>query len=211
MRAATADPMRINGMPALTRRHSRILQRPLASPREGVMLHYDDSSRDDWAVAWFSDPQCTNGYTWLVLDDGRVVELADPALRTPHAGACKTPNANSHFYGVSAATNGVTLATPAQVQSIIRICAALFRHHDWPRDEVEHRIVGHDAQAIWTPENTGAAGIDESQGKALWGQTGRKTDPTGRRSDRRPIIDIPSVRLAVYESIEAKERDNAVR
>lgn len=90
-------------------------------------------------------------------------------------------------------------------------CAGLFRHHDWPRDEVEHRIVGHDAQAIWTPENCRAAGINDSLGKALWGQTGRKTDPTGRRSDRRPIIDIPSVRLAVYELIEAKERDNAVR
>ena len=55
------------------------------------------------------------------------------------------------------------------------------------------------------------AGISDSVGKALWGQTGRKTDPTGRRSDRCPIIDIPSVRLAVYESIEAKERDHAVR
>ena len=71
------------------------------------MLHYDDSSRDDWAVAWFSDPQCTNG---------------------------------------------VTLATPATTRR-----------------------------------------------------------PSGRRSDRGPIIDIPSVRLAVYESIEAKERDHAVR
>ena len=47
------------------------------------MLHYDDSERDAWALAWFSDPRCTNGYTWLVLDDGTVVELADPARRTP--------------------------------------------------------------------------------------------------------------------------------
>jgi hypothetical protein len=61
-----------------------VLQSPLAAPREGVMLHYDDSTRDDWAVEWFDDPRCHNGYTWLVLDDGRVVELADPALRTPH-------------------------------------------------------------------------------------------------------------------------------
>jgi hypothetical protein len=57
------------------RRHSRILQQPLAARRGGIMLHYDDSSRDDWAVQWFDDPRCTNGYTWLVLDDGSVVEL----------------------------------------------------------------------------------------------------------------------------------------
>ena len=29
------------------RRHSSVLQLPLAAPRGGVMLHYDDSSRDD--------------------------------------------------------------------------------------------------------------------------------------------------------------------
>jgi hypothetical protein len=34
-----------------------------------------------------------------VLDDGRVVELADPAFRTPHAGPCLTPSANSAYYG----------------------------------------------------------------------------------------------------------------
>ena len=89
------------------KRHSRILQQPLVAPRAGIMLHYDDSTRDDWAVEWFQDPRCTNGYTWLVLDDGRVVELADPAMRTPHAGPCSTPNANSVFYGIAAATNGL--------------------------------------------------------------------------------------------------------
>jgi hypothetical protein len=75
------------------RRHSRVLEAPLVVPRKGVMLHYDDSSRDDWAVEWFFDKRCRNGYTWLVLDDGRVIELADPMKRTPHAGACRTPNA----------------------------------------------------------------------------------------------------------------------
>ncbi len=76
-------PLTIPGVTAQERRHSRVLQSPLAAPRAGVMLHYDDSSRDDWAVAWFDDPACTNGYTWLVLDNGAVVELADPAMRTP--------------------------------------------------------------------------------------------------------------------------------
>src|ERR1700689_142850 len=90
--------------------HSHVLEQPLAAPRSGIMLHYDDSSRDDWAVDWFSDPHCTNGYTWLALADGSLVELADPALRTPHAGPCLMANANSACYGLSAATNGLVLA-----------------------------------------------------------------------------------------------------
>ncbi|MDB4874268.1 MAG: hypothetical protein JWM41_714 [Gemmatimonadetes bacterium] len=153
------------------------------------MLHYDDSSRDDWAVEWFSDPRCTNGYTWLVLDDGRVVELADPAHRTPHAGACKTPMANSVFYGIAAATNGLVPATDRQLASIAAICVALMRHHRWTLPSVPHGIAGHDEQAIWTPAYT-------SQ-RALWGTTGRKVDPTGQRPDHKKIIDLNDVRRSI--------------
>jgi hypothetical protein len=32
------------------RRHFRVCQSPLAVPRAGVMLHDDDSTREDWAV-----------------------------------------------------------------------------------------------------------------------------------------------------------------
>src|SRR5438309_2110032 len=158
-------------IPALEveRRHSRVLEAPLAKPRRGIMLHYDDSSRDDWAVAWFEDPRCTNGYTWLVLDDGRVIELADPAFRTPHAGACKTPCANSHFYGIAAATNGLVPATEAQLASIAQVCIAVSRFHDWALDSIASRVVGHDGEAIWTPAHT--------QVRELWGSIGRKVDP----------------------------------
>jgi N-acetyl-anhydromuramyl-L-alanine amidase AmpD len=194
-------PLVVPGVPVEERRHSRVLQSPLACPRSGVMLHYDDSTRDDWAVAWFDDPRCTNGYTWLVLDDGRVVELADPALRTPHAGACLEPNANSRFYGVSAATNGIVCATPAQVDAIVAICAALFRFHAWTPDSVDSRLVGHDAQAIWTPALTRAAGLDDATARGMWGKLGRKVDPTGGRKDRRPIIDVNQVCAAVAAAL----------
>ena len=169
------------------RRHSHVLQQPLARgvSRAGVMLHYDDSSRDEWALEWFSDPRCTNGYTWLVLDDGRVVELADPAMRTPHAGACRTPNANSVYWGVAAATNGLVVATPAQLDSIVRLCAALVSSRS--------KIVGHDAEAIWTPTTTRAAGMSDERGRRLWGHGGRKVDPTGVRKDGVPIIDVADV------------------
>src|SRR3954465_12084556 len=105
--------MRLDGVFIAERRHSHVLQSPLPAARGGIMLHYDDSSRDDWALVWFQDGRCTNGYTWVVLDDGRVVELADPGMRTPHAGECRTRNANSHFYGIAATTNGRVPATAA--------------------------------------------------------------------------------------------------
>lgn len=175
---------------AATRLHSRVLQQPLAAPRTGLMLHYDDSSRDDWAVEWFSDPRCTNGYTWLVLDDGRIIELADPLKRTPHAGACITPLANSRFYGVAAATNGLVPATEPQLAAIVSICAAVVRHHNWSLDSLDTRIVGHDQQAIWTPAYTDR--------RDLWGHLGRKLDPTGRRPDGKPIVDVAEVRKRVF-------------
>jgi hypothetical protein len=190
-------PLVIPGVPVFEHRHSRVLQSPLAVPRAGVMLHYDDSSRDDWAVEWFDDPRCTNGYTWLALDNGRVVELADPAMRTPHAGACLTANANSQFYGVSAATNGKVLATNVQHAAMADCCVALFRFHSWTAAEVGVRIVGHDKQAVWTPAYTRAAGMSDEAGRALWGRLGRKVDPTGTRSDRHAVVDVTAIRAAV--------------
>lgn len=184
--------MRIGGLGVDERRHSRILQESLTTPRGGIMLHYDDSSRDDWAVEWFSDPRCTNGYTWLVLDDGRVVELADPGKRTPHAGPCVTPRANSFYYGIAAATNGLVPATPLQLAAIVEICAAVLRHHRWVIDSLEDltdRIVGHDEQAIWTAAYT--------PDRKRWGRLGRKVDPTGQRADKRPIIDVAAVRRRI--------------
>jgi hypothetical protein len=177
--------------------HSRVLQFPLAARRRGIMIHYDDSSRDDWALEWFHDPRCKNGYTWLALDDGGLVELADPALRTPHAGPCLVPRANSVFYGISAATNGLVPATPAQFDTIVRTCVALFHYHGWSALQVADRIVGHDAQAVWTPEYTRAAGIPESRARLLWGTLGRKVDPTGVRPDHRKIIDVSALQTKV--------------
>ena len=140
-------------------------------------------------MEWFSDPRCTNGYTWLVLDDGRVVELADPALRTPHAGPCRTPMANSVFYGIAAATNGLVPATEAQRDSIAALGAAVCRRHRWVHSSVtdlRHRVVGHDEQAIWTAASTAR--------RELWGRIGRKVDPTGRRADGRAIIPLEEMR-----------------
>jgi N-acetylmuramoyl-L-alanine amidase len=189
--------MMIPGIPVSGRRHSNVLQSPLAVPRAGLMLHYDDSSRDDWAVEWFHDPRCTNGYTWLVLDDGRVVELADPAFRTPHAGPCLTPSANSAYYGVAAATNGLVPVTKPQLAVITAICVAVLEYHDCFGDDsdgaLDHRLVGHDEQAIWTQAYT--------PDRALWGRLGRKVDPRGQRRDGEPILDLTALRARVREAL----------
>jgi N-acetyl-anhydromuramyl-L-alanine amidase AmpD len=189
--------MNIPGLTVDERRHSRVIQQPLALARGGIMLHYDDSSRDDWALEWFDDPRCTNGYTWLVLDDGRVVELADPGMRTPHAGPCITPRANSFYYGIAATTNGLVLATESQLAAMIRLCAAVFRHHRWPAesvDDVRGRLAGHDEQAIWTAAYTPK--------RERWGTLGRKVDPTGQRPDGRPVIDLSEVGRRVQEALQ---------
>ena len=187
-------PLIIPGVHVDRRVHSHVLEEPLAAPRRGVMLHYDDSSDDESSLAWFKDPRCSNGYTWLVLDDGRLIELADPAYRTPHAGPCLMPRANSAYYGIAAATNGLVPATRAQVDTIIDVCAALFRYHAWGDSLVGTRIVGHDAQAIWTLEQTRLAGIPDAKGRYLWGKLGRKVDPTGQRRDGQKILDVDEVR-----------------
>ena len=197
--------LEIPRVPVEVRRHSRVLQSPLARgvARAGIMLHYDDSTRDDGSLAWFDDPRCTNGYTWLVLRDGQVIELADPALRTPHAGACRTPFANSHFYGLAAATNGETPVTLAQLDGLAAVCEAVMVFHGWGADEVDARIVGHDREAIWTPEATRAAGLSDARGRAHWGQVGRKVDPTGTRRDARPVIDLVRLRAVVATRVRA--------
>ena len=160
---------------------SHVIRKPLACPRSGIMLHYDDSTSDRESLDWFHDPHCSNGYTWLVLDNGRVVELADPGMRTPHAGACLTPMANSRFYGIAAATNGSVCVTAQQFSSVVRLCVAVSRFHRW----VDPVLVGHDEQAVWTSAYTTRRG--------LWGKVGRKVDPTGRRPDGAPVLDVSVV------------------
>jgi N-acetyl-anhydromuramyl-L-alanine amidase AmpD len=181
--------------------HSSVLQGSLAVPRRGVMLHYDDSASDASSLEWFRDMRCRNGYTWLVLDDGRIVELADPGARTPHAGVCLTPDANSRFYGIAAATNGRVIATAAQVAAMVELCVWLFQRHEWPGDGAASRLVGHDEQAIWTKEATRAAGIADADGEVLWGKLGRKIDPRGNRRDGIPIIDIEVIRRTVAKRL----------
>ena len=51
----------IPGVHVDRRVHSYVLEEPLAAPRRGVMLHYDDSSDDEESLSWFRNPRCSNG------------------------------------------------------------------------------------------------------------------------------------------------------
>ena len=57
----------------------------LREPRLGVMLHYDDSSNDASAVAWFTDSACRVSYDILVLADGTYVPIVPREKRAWHA------------------------------------------------------------------------------------------------------------------------------
>lgn len=160
----------------------------LRQSRFGVMLHFDDSSSDDSAVQWFRDPACQVSYNRLYLDDGRVVQIVPTDARAWHAGVCRVTSdvhdANSAFYGLSAATDTRHPVTPQQMEAICRDAAALFVRHGWPAADVERRIVGHEDWAVFPAGHPKA------------GQLGRKIDPTGY--DRaHPILSTEQVRVRV--------------
>jgi hypothetical protein len=72
----------IPGVEPDVRMHTHVLMKPLVAPRCGIMLHYDDSSSDASALAWFNDPRCTNGYTLLGRFDERTRTITGaPSLK----------------------------------------------------------------------------------------------------------------------------------
>ena len=152
--------------------HNRQYSVRLRQPRAGVMLHFDDSASDAASRAWFRDPRCHVSYNWLVLDDGRIVEIAPPTARAWHAGVCRPSkgaiaykDANSAFYGVAAAAKVGDRATEPQLQTITRIVVGCFRDHGWSLTD-HHRIVTHRAEA--------------------WPR-GRRTDPEGPPGPTHPL------------------------
>jgi N-acetyl-anhydromuramyl-L-alanine amidase AmpD len=155
--------------------------RPVGA-RRGIMLHFDDSSEDKWAVQWFTDPACKVSYNRLYLDDGSVVQIT-PSIESAawHAGVCKTQNANRAYYGLAAATNAKVPVTDKQFESIAHDCAALFHLNGWRAGDVTWRVVGHEDEACFAN-----------------GKLGRKADPTGLDKSA-PILSTDAVRERVVE------------
>lgn len=150
----------------------------LKEDRQGVILHYDASASDKGAIGWLEDDDRVRvSYHYLVLDDGRILQVAPPTVRAWHAGVCRPSDsrftyrdANSAFYGVSIAATDGDVATSAQVTSVARLCQYLFWLEGWDTDET-WRITGHDAEA--------------------W-ERGRKVDPKGTKAV--PVLDVQVIR-----------------
>lgn len=153
----------------------------LREPRLGCMIHYDGSTTDAGALAWFAHPQCKVSYNYLIWDDGNIHAIAPHTTRAWHAGVCRSSShlldyrdANSAFYGLSIAAKPPDKVFPAQLESLVALCISLFQQQGWSRAET-WRIVGHSSEC--------------------WPR-GRKTDPEG--PDRlRPVLSVDDVRRLV--------------
>lgn len=152
--------------------------------RVAVMLHYDASSSDTGSVAWFRDPRAAGvGYHFLILDNGRVLQLAPYEARVYHAGVCRPSpalmeigayyrDANSALIGVSIAATDGDRAAPEQLLAVSQVCLEIFEREAWDPAET-WRITGHSAEA--------------------WPR-GRKIDPEGSNPDR-PVLNPDLVRF----------------
>lgn len=156
----------------------------LRESRKGILLHYDASASDAGAVAWLTkDPRCAVSYNKLILDDGRVVEIAPEEARAWHAGVCRPSDpkrlsyadANSAFYGLSIAATVGDVATPAAKRSLAEVCHRLFLKHGWDPLRDSWRITGHRAEA--------------------WPR-GRKVDPEGPNL-LKPVLSVEEIRALV--------------
>lgn len=179
--------------------HSEDAYKTLATPRFGVMIHYDESMSDTGGLGWFSDPKCEVSYNRYYWDNGDVHSIADDDWAAWHAGACRHTNANSAFYGLSAATNSKNIATKKCVEKMIEETARIFKMHKWGAEAVMERIQGHDQQAIFTKGNT-------PKYPNLWNRLGRKSDPTGP-NPKVPVIDMTNFRILVALQLKSKSGD----
>ncbi len=152
----------------------------LREPRQGVMLHYDESLSDKGGLAWFFDPACKVSYDFWISRKGEVYRLVPSDRRAWHAGLCRPSegydyrDANSAFVGVSIAANNKERATEAQVRSVVELCRQLGRNNGWLLESPTW-ITGHNTQA--------------------WPR-GRKVDPEGVRADA-PVLSVRKVRSLV--------------
>ncbi len=147
--------------------------------RQGVMIHYDASKSDVGAVAWLEDDERVRvSYHFLVLDDGRILQIAPTNARAWHAGVCKPSrkeftysDGNNAFYGVSIAATDGEVATLAQLNSVAGLCHYLFWLEGWNEQDT-WRITGHNAEAF---------------------PRGRKSDPEGSDPSN-PVLSVQHVR-----------------
>jgi N-acetyl-anhydromuramyl-L-alanine amidase AmpD len=160
----------------------------LYEPRQGLLLHYDDSSDDKNAVLWLTkDPRCHVSYNRLYLDNGEMVQIAPDDKRAWHAGVCSPSNpqqlfykdANSAFHGWAIAASDKDVVKPLQYGRLLNDAVVLFKKHGWT--EV-WRVTTHHLEA--------------------WPR-GRKVDIEGT-NPKRPVFDLAKFRTDLQERLKWK-------
>jgi len=127
----------------------------LREARQGVSLHYDGSASDVGAEAWLTRAEaCHVSYHRLVLDGGRVVNIAPDDARAWHMGVCRPSSArftyrdaNSAFYGFCVAARPGDTITAVQRDVLIALCVYAFQREGWPLTDT-WRITEH-AREAW--------------------------------------------------------------
>jgi N-acetylmuramoyl-L-alanine amidase len=172
--------------------------------RHGIMLHFDASRTDEGAESWFADPKFLLSYNRAYTDAGRRIRLT-PTIehRAYHAGKCRSDglvvdNANSSFYGLAITAGDGQIATEPQFRALCVDAAVIARYHQlrgdpgWGIDRISYWITGHEDWAIFNSK-------DNPGSKSLWGQLGRKHDPTGENPKKGlpPVLDKNAVRSVV--------------
>lgn len=178
---------------------------PLAR-RIGVMTHFDDSSSDKGALAWFRDPDFRLSYNRAYRDDGTRIRIT-PSIHDAayHAGVClQEPGlsantlggtnfvyggANAGYFGLAITAAAKDHVTLEQLDALATDIAIIFRAAGWAVESVDERIVGHDSRAIFNPR-------DNPKEPHLWGKLGRKIDPTGFNAND-PVLDLEQLREGV--------------
>jgi hypothetical protein len=176
------------------------------SARRGVMVHFDDSSSDRGALSWFRDPAFRLSYNRAYRDDGTRIRIT-PSIHHAayHAGVCliergvptqalngtnfRYGGANTGYIGFAVTAAAHDRVTEPQLESLAIDIAVVFRAAGWSPEDVDYRIVGHDSRAIFNPR-------DNPTEPSLWGQLGRKIDPTGFDPDN-PVVDLGQLREGV--------------
>lgn len=181
-------------------------------PVHGVMIHHTVTSGTDRTVAI-----CRDGYTGLpgplchgvITKDGRVhlvgygranhAGLGDPdvlaAVRAESALPADneaTTDGNRHFYGFECENlgNGKDPWPEAQLDTIVKVSAAICRHHGWGA----RSVIGH---LEWQPGKVDPRGFSmDGMRQEIAARLGATTTVPALPVAKRPVVDLSKLRSA---------------
>jgi N-acetylmuramoyl-L-alanine amidase len=129
-----------------------------SGPIDILVLHYTGMTDGLSALGRLRDPIAEVSAHYLVLEDGRVVQMVPEARRAWHAGGepwAGAPDVNSRSIGIEIAHPGHAGGLPpypdAQIAQVIRLCQDILARHPIP----SHRVLAHSDVAPQRKEDPG--------------------------------------------------------